>query len=115
MLCRVALFVQSGSAMRLNVLAHLRQHSVIQADVLQIGDCDVRKEGQHPSQRGKGISDERQTQMIVSCPSLVLRNPFDDGVWQVFSAEHFEQLAFGQVRVAEGGVDDCQVGINQKL
>ena len=89
-LCGAAWLVQSGSAMGHNVLAHLREHSVIQADVLQIGDRHVREEGEHPGQRGKRIADQRQTQMIVPSPSRVLGNLFHDCVWQVFVAEYLE-------------------------
>jgi len=110
----MALLIQAGSTMGLDVPAHGPGHTMVKADVTQVVDRHVGEEGEHSGERGERIADERETQIVVMRPSLVLGQLFHDGGGQTFAGEHLEQVAFGQVRVIEGGANQLQVGAEKE-
>jgi len=108
------LLVEAGGAMRLDVLAHRLGHAMVEADVAQVGDGHLEEEGEHPREGRKRVADEGEAQIVVVRPALVLRHQFHDGGRKVFAGEDLEQMAFGQVRVVEGGANQFRVGADQE-
>ncbi len=106
--------MQTSSDFRLEVLAQAYGDDAGRGELLQVVDGEMGKERKNGGQRGSGMADQSEANVVGKRPFAMPRNGSDDGWRDLAAREHAQDLRFVQKRIVERNAEDLRVAFGEE-